>query len=351
MGSNSSTHGGIAFSFENSTCIAGQVVTGTINLSVTKPSGPGTLYLRFKGVEKTHWTTRRKQGKIHYTESHGGRHKICNVSYPVYNFEHGVEVGGYSLPFSFNLPENISSSFSYESGTTQAHIKYKFFGKFIGLSNELIKGKQEVIVRHLSYSCEKTLEQKIKANFKTWCCVDKGSCEVSISYPQDTYNPSQNARFYAIVDNSQSKLSVNEVTCRFGFTLRMKDNFMGSHIVKCNLIESKAPVVMTPGQQGKSHQIEFNLDFSTVAGTLAHMFTTKNNLIECIYNNDIEAQTDGCCMCCGDYARVTSNISIVPNIVSLPVQPQIPDGWAPHFLQGVNLHFDAKNEIPLTERN
>ena len=357
MGGNSSTHGGIAFSFENSTCIAGEIITGVLNVSVTKSSGPGTLYLRFKGIEKTNWVTRTKRGKDYHNTYHTGRHKICNVSYPIYNFDHGLAEGGYSLPFSFRLPEHIPSTFSYqpgsslfETGPTSAVIKYKFFGKFVGLSNELIKGKQEVTVRHLSYSFEKSVEQKVKANFKTWCCVQKGSCELSVSYPQDSYNPSQNAKFYAIVDNSQSKLSIVQVVCRFGYTMRLRDNQNRTHLVKKNLIEKRLSLTMKAGQQEKSQQVEFDIDFREVQETLRHMFTTKNNLIECIYTNDIEAETDGCCMCCGDYAKIVSPINIIPNILAEHVAPQIPQGWAPQMLNSVELHYDMRNDVPLTDR-
>ena len=357
MGGNSSTHGGIAFSFENSTCIAGDVITGVMNLSVTKSSGPGTLYLRFKGIEKTYWVTRSGSGKNSTTTSHRGRHKICNVSYPIYNFDHGLAEGGYCLPFSFRLPDHIPSSFNYQnessffsSTPTSAVIKYKFFGKFIGLSNELIKGKQQVTVRHLSYSFEKSLEQKVKANFKTWCCVQKGSCELSVSYPQDSYNPTQNAKFHAIVDNSQSKLSILQMVCRFGYTMRLKDDYNRTFVVKKNLIEKRMSYTMNAGQQEKSQQIEFDIDLREVQETLRHMFTTKNNLIECIYTNDIEAVPDGCCMCCGDYAKIISPINIVPNIVAEHVVPQVPAGWAPQMLNSVELHYDARNDVPLTNR-
>ena len=63
MGGKSSTHDGIAFSFENSICTAGEIITGVLNVSVTKSTGPGTLSLRFKGVEKTAWVTRTKVEK------------------------------------------------------------------------------------------------------------------------------------------------------------------------------------------------------------------------------------------------------------------------------------------------
>ena len=271
MGGKSSTHGGIAFSFENSICIAGEVITGVLNVSVTKSSGPGTLYLRFKGIEKTNWVSRTKTGRNTVTTTHNGRHKICNVSYPIYNFDHGLAEGGYSLPFSFRLPEHIPSSFDYHKefslfggDAITAVIKYKFFGKFVGLSNEVIKGKQQVTVRRLSYTFEKSVEQKVRAYFKTWCCLNKGSCELSVSYPQDSYNPTQNAKFFAIVDNSQSKIPILQVVCRFGYTMRLKDDHNYAHVVKKNLIEKRLILNMNAGQQEKSQQIEFDIDLNEV---------------------------------------------------------------------------------------
>lgn len=351
MGGASSTHGGLAISFENSSCFAGQVVSGAVHISVTAPTNQGTLYLRFKGSEKTAWTTTTRTkvlGKYVTTVNyHSGRHKICNVSYPIYQFDHGLEPGGYSLPFCFRLPENIPSSLSFSEGSTGAHIFYKFHAKFVGISGEVIKGKEIIHMRQAVYALQRDLAQKKNAVLKTWCCVNKGSCEVDVSYPQDTFNPLQHATFYAIVDNSLSKLSITSVTCNFGFTLRLREDGSQTFLVKRTVISKTIPLSIPPGTCGKSNPIEFTLHFDDVRAVLENMFTTRGHLIECIYTTEIEARTDGSCMCCGDYANIISPINIIPSLTYVAPPPPRPQDWSPTILDSVTLAYDTKYDVPL----
>ena len=351
MGGKSSTHGGLAITFENSSCFTGQEVFGAVHISVTAPTTQGTLYLRFKGIEETQWTTTKRTriaGKTVTTMTdHGGKLKICNVSYPIYNFDHGLDIGGYTLPFCFRLPDNIPSSLSYSEGRTLASIEYKFHAKFVGISGEIIKGKEIIHMRQAVYTLQKDLAQKKTAVLRTWCCINKGTCEVDVSYPQDTYSPSEKGKFYAIVDNSLSKLSITSATCKFGYSLRLREDGASTNLIRNTLITKTIPLSIPPGTCGKSNPVEFTIDFDEAREVLARMLTTKGNLIECVYTTDIEAQTDGFCMCCGDYANVISPLNIIPNLSCVLQPPPKPQNWSPTMLDSVSLAFDTRYDVPL----
>ena len=66
--------------------------------------------------------------------------------------------------------------------------------------------------------------------------------------------------------------------------------------------------------------------------------------------NEIEAETDGSCMSCGDYAKIISPINIIPNIIAEEVGLQAPQEWAPQMLNMVELHYDMSNDVPLTQK-
>lgn len=356
MGANN-THGGIVVQLENSSYQIGAEVVGMIHMSLTTDISRSTLYLCFVGKEKTKWVESRRvshrdfDGKVHNTTEfidHSGKLYICKYSFPIIAWDAGISQGNYSMPFSFRLPDNVPGSFNYEKGSNLASISYKIKMKLVGVSNELVKGKTLIHIRqNFDARFNQEISQNINAHLKTWCCVDKGTCKISASYPQNSYNPSQIVQCHAQIDNSQSKLEVTGVVCNLCYSIRLKDHGGQTHFVKENILSTTASVKISSGSSLlNTSAVEIKQDLPSIANILQSMYTTRGQLIECIYTNEVKAEMDGLCMCCGDTPSINSYINIVPNVVIPQMYiPSAPPDWNPQMLQPIALQYDPRYEV------
>ncbi|OMJ68275.1 hypothetical protein SteCoe_34328 [Stentor coeruleus] len=356
MGANNA-HGGMAVQLENSSYQTGAEVVGMIHISLTASISPSTLYLCFVGKEKTKWVEARTvshtgpDGKIQHTteyDHHSGKHYVCKYSFPIMKWDGGINQGNYSMPFSFRLPDNVPGSFNYEKDSNLASISYKIRMKLVGTSNELVKGKTLIHIRqNFDERFNQEISQNINAKLKTWCCVDQGTCKINVSYPQNSYNPSQIVQCHAQIDNSQSKLVVAGVVCNLFYSIRLKDHNGKTHFVKESILKNTVPIKIASGTSLlNTSAVEIKQDLPSIAHLLQSRYTTKGHLIECIYTNEVKADMDGVCMCCGDTPSINSYVNIVPNFVMPQMyMPPAPANWNPQMLQPIALQYDPRYEV------
>lgn len=357
-GSKYNQHGGIVIQLESSTCFGGTEITGMVHMSVQTPISPSTLYLIFKGKEKTHWEVTRTEKhniggqKISHTvtDYYDGKEKICNYHYPIYKWDYDMPVGGYSLPFTFLLPNNVPGSFHYASNTTLASIQYKFHAKLIGINGEKLKGRAVIQVKQASFGYNTNIQASKHANMKTWCCYDKGICKVSTVFPQDTYNPTETVNCIAEIDNSASKLDVLSVSCGLVSSIRLKCSGTHTHFVKQTIVSQTIPNVIKAGTSPLiNSNVEMSLNLASRINELSEMHSTTGKLIECMYTLEVSANTEGSCMCCGDTPKVETIAKIIPNSLIEPSAPVAPPNWNPSVLQPVRLEYDQKYEVEKVE--
>lgn len=353
MGS-SNSHGDIAIQLESYSNFTGQEITGMIHLNVKLALEPCTLYLRFFGKEKTAWTETRTETSTDsdgnstsntVTDYFNGKLKICNFAKAIYSWPTTLLPGQYSLPFCFILPENIPSSFHYKSGSTEADIVYRIQGFVQSISNQKIKGKTRISIKQAVGKFNSNLKIEKRASIKS-CCFSQGNCKISVSYPQDTYNPTQIANFYAEIDNSGSKVAVTGVNCRLFFSLRIKDTYKRIKFIKEEVLRETAHLRIAPGQSLlQSSSASLSLNLPSKKHLLDEMFSTKGSLIECIYTNEVNAIMDTSCMCFGDQPSISTYMNIVPNLIVQPSAPVAPPGWNPEVLNRVSVSYEPRYEI------
>jgi hypothetical protein len=96
----------------------GSVVTGKISIRCTGPCDPNQIVLYVKGVEKVSFKTRETHEVDGRQETREvkRRHKkdIFRYSAPVFIFSAPqLNVGDYTIPFSFTMPAVLPSSFQF----------------------------------------------------------------------------------------------------------------------------------------------------------------------------------------------------------------------------------------------
>ena len=83
---------------------------------------------------------------------------------------------------------------------------------------------------------------------KSCCCIDKGICSLNVIYPQDTYSPSQIAKFYVEVNNKDSKLNILRIVSRLMCSLSMKDVYSRRHLIRFEVLNQTYNVRIPQGE-------------------------------------------------------------------------------------------------------
>ena len=352
-------HGTLVVQLENWSCYCGQEISGLVHILVPAPLDPCTLFLRFKGKEKTSWSETRTETSTDsdgnsrtetITDYYSGKQKIVDFSRPIYSWNDGLMPGSYSLPFNFVLPTNIPGSFYYHSAS-QVDIIYKFQGIVVSSTHKKIKGKTPIFIKQYIQNFNTNIEKSRTVRMKSCCCIDKGICSLNVTYPQDTYSPSQIANFYVEVNNSDSKLNVVSITSRLMCSISIRDNFNRRSFIGFEVLRETINVRISPGEALLNNSgVAISLNLPSVKMDLNNMCTTYGRLIECIYTNEIRANVDGTCLSSNNLPSIRSTMYIVPNEISRPPMPVEPEGWNPVVLERVSLNFvdkpEARSDLP-----
>lgn len=352
------SHGSIVVQLENSSSKGNEEITGVVHISLKNLFQPSTLHLIFKGKEQTHWTESKTEyyhdfkGKRHKRtriEHIHGKHLICAYNHAICVWNAPIQPGGYSIPFSFIIPGGLPGTFFYEALDIDASINYKFHAKLISTNGEKITGKSSIHMQLDSHSKVESITRMKTAEMKTWCCVKKGKCKINAAFPQDTYNPSQVASVMVEIDNTESMLAVNSICCKLISNVKLTSNSRKIKISNQTLITEDVLVQVEPGKLLLNQAaVEVALDLQQHS-KLQKMYSTRANIIECMYIIEAEAEMAGSCMCCGEYPKVEASMNIVPNMVAPPVDaPQAPDDWNPQLLKQVSVKYNEDfqpNEI------
>lgn len=353
MGSKNS-HGTIYIQLEQSSSSGGEEVIGIINISLKIPLPSPTLTLSFKGKEITHWEETRSISTINsdgesdsetVTDYYDGKHLICDHKYSVFKWNNELPPGDYSIPFTFVLPENIPGSFYYYSSPTSAVIQYKFYAQLTTPSHK-VSGKVPIHVHQDITVFNTNIVLDRSARMRSWCFYNKGTCTISAHSPQDTYNPSQTAIFFASVNNSRSQLAIQSLSCELFCNLRLQSSSKTCKFIKESLIKKQFPMRINPLDENLPEPVEMHMELGQKLNSLQSMYSTKGMIINCSYTCRIEAVMEARLMCCGDYPRVEMPMIIVPNVIEpQPSAPIDPQDWRPEMLPQVSFISGQESEI------
>ena len=286
------------------------------------------------------------------TSYYEGKKKVCNFKQALYHFPNPILPGGFSLPFTFRLPQNIPGSFNFNGTKSKAKIEYKFHAKLESTANENYKGKTGIHIIQPKFTYTNEVKSNKDAHLSTWCCLNKGKCFIHVKHHQDVYTPNQIATFTTKLDNSQSKLDILSLSSRLYYSLRLKDKNNRTHYVTGTLLNSSLPIKVPAGDAlMATREIDMHLDLPTVKQQLENMYTTKGNLIECIYNIEVGAQMDGCCMCCGEYPSINTLMMIVPENAQVFDTLTPPENWNPVLLERAHMEYKESDDISRENSN
>ena len=347
---NGSLKGGMHVQLETPTYKEGEEVSGVIYMRLDEYSPSGTIYIKFKGSEKTRWqetrtrtvsdgkTTRTETYQVHYS----GSKKIVKFKFPAYTFNGEIQTGGFTLPFSFVLPGNLPGSFYYDKGSTHAKIHYKIKATFENIEKKKIKNHAEIrIIQEPKFTDDVGSRLQTTAKLRTCCCINKGYISLKADFAKGSYTPDETAFAKVQADNSNSKLSVSRFEMNLVQTLRLRSDCGHSKVIRDNVLNTRTNDGVPSGEAMLAEQSkELQLYLPMAKPQIDFRYTTMGRFVECVYFLEVKADMEGICMCCGDTPSIESPLGIHATKPPAPPLPQAPEGWNPQEIPAVAIRYD-----------
>jgi hypothetical protein len=127
-----------------------------------------------------------------------------------------LNVGDYTIPFSFIMPPGLPSSFQFIDHHTWAKpkgkVKYAIKSTLIDRhSKVLMAHKQVLILREMGDDFKQNIVHTDENNISTWCCMSQGVSRVSTTFEKNTFEPHEICKAVVNIDNSQCNLQIQNV--------------------------------------------------------------------------------------------------------------------------------------------
>ena len=242
MGTKSSktVEGGILLELEKPYYYPGELIVGKIYLNFQQNFASDGIYLTLEGEEFVSFKqrkTRKSQRNINYenntnnnqTKSYiktrTGKKIIYKQEQLIIPFRDSMIYSGqYIYPFSFMLNPSLPGSFEYYDEQNSAYIKYILDVKVQSkVSDHNIKNEMLLIVRQPPQFFQYPKRLSDTKNISTWCCFDKGSSTLNISYEKNFYCPDEKVNVICELDNTRCQLKSNSIKLALIQTIILKD--------------------------------------------------------------------------------------------------------------------------------
>eukprot|EP00347_Sterkiella_histriomuscorum_P000383 403376073 len=197
--------------------LPGETVEGTIYLRTMVPMEVDRIILQSKGYEKgSFYKTVHRDNETHVEHRHHS-HTYFNQESPCFVFSVSIlNPGDYAIPFSFPLPQGITSSIQFCDRTRfeKPEMKIKYFVKAYlknKKSDNLMKYKQIVQVREPVIQQQQHINKVCERQLTTCCCINQGTSKLDVFFEKNVFYPNENCRAQVTLDNSKCTLRMNQV--------------------------------------------------------------------------------------------------------------------------------------------
>lgn len=208
---------------------------------------------------------------------------LHSYNIPLANWNIDVEVGKYSFPFSFLLPENLPGTFLCQTGMCSGKIKHINHIKLI--SNESITKKYQILV--VKHADIPLLHNSFRIGDLHACLKYKGYFKITVTQSNLNFITEDIAEFLLHVDNSSSDINIKLIKYYLGISISITVNEVlmgqGSRIFK----EGQVPVNILARQP--IQDVIIQIDLKQEANLLKVMYSTKTSHIQARYFVDFQA--------------------------------------------------------------
>ncbi|DAZ95620.1 TPA: hypothetical protein N0F65_002249 [Lagenidium giganteum] len=290
--------GKIGITVEKPHYIAGELVRGTIYVSVFEPIQCDALVLKATGKEKLKFTEidyedGDKKEKEYEKEKVFFKEKVRIV---ICSFPQMYMPGNYMYNFQYQLPPTLPGVFHLDDydhedlEDLEAKIKYTlkatldvngFFAKDLKANCHLVVYSQ--LMHTIQPSEDSTMQ-----NVNFLCCFNKGKCSLAVAMDKNAYVPGETAQIQCHINN-ESEVDITNMRCLLwqDITLATKHGHRTFSRLMCKQDFPGVPSHSTL-QQPQPLQLLGN----TKDGSMCP--STDGSVIKCAYRNDVECDIPWC---------------------------------------------------------
>jgi hypothetical protein len=169
------------------------------------------LEIQIKGKEKaSYWfdtDNGRRKAKFH--------HKILDFKGTAFQFHETLGPGDYTIPFDFMLPDHIPASIYFKAHHShdkpKSVVKYTIKGILHGNDGRDLAYKQLLILHEPPVAFQENNSQMQTVAISNCCCINKGSTNMSVSFPKNIFFNHEIAAANISINNNGCDLAVHEV--------------------------------------------------------------------------------------------------------------------------------------------
>ena len=181
----------------------GETVSGVIQ--VTTASVKCRLMVAFRGNESCTWTERHSTGtgrrRRTCVRHFRGECEIINVPIPL---EASMNIGVIQIPFSFNIPKHLPSSFAMRILSVSASIGYAIDARLVEDNIQILSAVSEIRIRSLPSVIE-SCRTSITLPVTVCCCFNRGEVDLDFTLVDPVVPLGGVAEVHTIVNNRSTK--------------------------------------------------------------------------------------------------------------------------------------------------
>jgi hypothetical protein len=344
---NSESPGTIHIDLDSPSIQAGDSLTGTIHLLVSKPISASLLSLELLGNESTQWYTSQQRKKERIVHEHKDQRVLLSRKFTVHSFPpEGPQEGQYSFPFVLDLPDTLAGSFLFEppyipffhDGQTRGVIQWVVMGRLEDQSGAyIVSGGAELHVAQRLNQEIAAVEGEITADLSTWYFFSQGRTKVKVEFSKDAYVPGETARVLVNVDNSESALEALGIRVRLTRYIILRERNVSVFRDSSQINSASLPYRLSAHHPPQQFTLELMIPTSA---DVEQMTSVASQLIDCRYEMTAEVEMNGWFTSMGQLPKVSRVMCIYPPQVEKVSPPEVEE-WNPTVMPVA--HLDARN--------
>jgi hypothetical protein len=170
-----------------------------------------TVEIQIKGKEKASYILHTADGSAKCRFDN----RILDFKGTAFQFHETLEPGDYTIPFEFMLPDHIPASIYFKAHHSiekpKSIVKYTIKGILHGHDGRDLAYKQLLVLHEHPVAFQENYSQMQTVAISNCCCINKGSTNMSVSFPKNVFFNHEIAAANVSINNNGCDLDVREI--------------------------------------------------------------------------------------------------------------------------------------------
>lgn len=323
---------------------SGEVVQGTISLSIVEATHIDAVYVKIKGFQESAFEETESVSSTR-VDSNGEKRnesKLVTVlrqqksvffrrKYCIHAYKATLHNGNFLFPFQFQLEHGLPGTFTISSQSSgfnsfpKGIVRYSVKAEVAvpGMFKPNIKSTQDILICEPLDRALMSSDTYKEAKVTFLCCIPKGHVSVAANIDKNAYAPGEVVNVRLIVDNTQSHVALDGLSLKLQQSLKLSAQ---NHTYQRDETVARGRSQAVPVGERTDRIIQLVIPQQTEPSTRA-------SLVRCDYTLKIDM-----------IVPWSPNVTLKqPVQIYAPVQqtyvmaPAMPPDWNPTLMPAVNL--------------